>query len=52
MKSIIKELSLTEMEQISAGSPLTYYLCWFIGKAFTTPAVANENGMSPVHLYN
>ncbi|WP_167332497.1 hypothetical protein [Bacteroides timonensis] len=52
MKNKIEELSLLEMVNINGGSTLTYWINWFVGKAFTTPAVANNNGMNPVHLYN
>lgn len=52
MKNEMKELSMSEMENVCGGSPLSYCLLWFAGKMFTSPAVLNENGMNPVHLYN
>lgn len=52
MKNEMKELSMLEMENVCGGSPLSYCLLWFAGKMFTSPAVLNENGMNPVHLYN
>lgn len=52
MKKEMKELTLSEMNDINGGSTLTKALSWFFGEMFICPAVLDKNDMNLVNMYN
>lgn len=55
----MKDLTMTDMVNIHGGSTfsavvfrISYYVFWFLGRSFVSPAELDKNGMNPVHLWN
>ncbi|MCI5743065.1 hypothetical protein [Phocaeicola faecicola] len=48
----MKDLTMTDMVNIHGGSTFSYYVFWFLGRSFVSPAELDKNGMNPVHLWN
>ena len=46
----MRDLTMTDMVNTHGGSTLSYYVFWFLGRSFVSPAELNKNGMNPVHL--